>query len=720
MGFPVNLLRVGCICLALILGWRGLPAVAQAPNNPKPAPLSPAVQPAQNHPPAVELKEPPRNPDSAKPSPAHPSGEPSPVLEPGHVETTTEHGGTASASKPERREPEPEGHEPEIVSPRMIPPPLGVPDRGSAVPQESTRGTFGAGASSVSSAGSSSCCSRTSTVPQSGTHLVPGVPIAERPHVTGAYAPVTASGGRIGSVAASAINGSASALTSNIHPVYSVPAGSTAGFMVHENGAVVPSRFGRLNQQAAAAVIEQVNQARSSMKGINRIPLPGGNVVAQPNGNLAITPTPGHFISVRADGTVASVRSFPPLQSSSSSSSSTIARRQQSVLFDHRGRVAEVHNSSVDIYHGPHGIRTIVAKQPDGKVLVSTGAHSGYLEDSFSAGGASYLRRAYIEGNSHFVRIYRAYDYHGHRYYRYIPAWSYPTEFHTWFRGPWYPPVIYKWFPRPPKLQRVYDHYYPMPFVNLNARDWIVDYLFIQIFNDAGETDGADYGSDANTAGSQDSGDGDTVYADADTPVTPELKQSIGDEALEALNDDAADDDPSDQWPQDQGPTELWTPNHYFVVGNPMEVATEDGHTCLLDAGNVLRLDSAPSWPPANAVSSMSPQLPGAKLTVVASRRSDCPADTRTNVPLDQLEEMENGFRARLDDGLQTLYGQQGQNGLPTIPNSGAATAQALYATPADDNNLQTLLSEQQNGAAQAESDARSFAAAELASSAQR
>jgi hypothetical protein len=486
--------------------------------------------------------------------------------------------------------------------------------------------------------------------------------------------------------------------------VYTIPEGS-ASVVVHENGEIVavPSRFGRLNQKGAAAVIQQVNKARSSMKGINRLPLPAGNVFVQPNGNLTITPATRHIVEVRADGTVSSVRSLPY-----QTTSSLVEGRQEIVRFDRKGRITEVHNWLVDIFHGPHGIRTIVEQRPDGKVLVSTGPHSGYLEDTFSAGGATYLRRSYLTGHSQLVRIYRAYDDHGQRHYRYIPAWSYPAAFYDWTRKPWYPPVIYRWFPNPPRWLNAYGHYCTASLVNLHVSDWIVDYLFIGIFDDANEIDGEGSGSDASAAAPQDSGDGDTVYAGTDTLITPELKQAIADEVQQQLNEEAADADPSSQASQEPGIAEEWTPNRYFVAGNPIEAATEDGHTCLLDAGNVLRLDSAPSWPP------------HAKLTVVASRRADCPADARVNVPLDQLEEMENSFRARLDDGLQALYAQQKQNGLPAIPDSVTAVPQTLYAAPGDNNDLQTLLTQQQVAATQMETDARNFAVAELTASSQQ
>jgi hypothetical protein len=562
--------------------------------------------------------------------------------------------------------------------------------------------------SSTAHSGSSTCCSAeyrtcpscTGSLAIARPDVIPTPRTPETRYVPGAYTSAIAASAR--SETSLVVAGNNAALPANVHPVYTIPEGS-ATRKVHENGAVVPIRFGRLDQQGAAAVIQQVNKARSSMKGINRIPLPAGNVIAQTNGSLTITPTPGRFIQVRADGTVSSVRSLPV-----QTNSSLIEGKQQAILFDRRGKIAEVHNPSLDIYHGPHGIRTFVARRPDGKILVGTGPHSGYLEDTFSTGGVSYLRRSYLAGHSRSVRIYRAYDDRGQRSYRYIPARRYSTEFYTWTRMPWFPPVIYKWFPNPPRWLNAYDHYYTTQLANLNVRDWITDYIFIGIFDDASEMDGEDSGSGANAPSSQDSGDGDPVYADADSPVTPELRQAIADEVQEQLNEEAAETDASDQGPQEPNPAEEWTPSRYFVAENPIQAATEDGHTCLLDAGNVLRFESAPSWPP------------HAKLTVVASRRSDCPVDAKVNLPLDQLEEMENSIRARLADGLQTLYTQQNQNGLPAMPDSVTPVPQALYAASADDNNLQTLLTEQQKAAAQAETDARNFAEAELASGGQQ
>jgi len=42
-------------------------------------------------------------------------------------------------------------------------------------------------------------------------------------------------------------------------------------------------------------------------------------------------------------------------------------------------------------------------------------------------------------------------------------------------------------------------------------------------------------------------------------------------------------------------------------------------------------------------------------------------------ISLNDLQEMQNNFRAQLDSGLQTMHDQQGKGGLPGAPNSAIA-----------------------------------------------
>jgi hypothetical protein len=128
-------------------------------------------------------------------------------------------------------------------------------------------------------------------------------------------------------------------------------------------------------------------------------------------------------------------------------------------------------------------------------------------------------------------------------------------------------------------------------------------------------------------------------------------------------------------------------------VSQPLNIFTADSQSCALEAGNVLRLVAAPA---ADAAA--------ADLTVVSSRRGDCPAGVQVTISLQDLEEMQNNFRAQLDSGLQTLHSRQGQGGLPAAPYSAISPPpKPAGELPADTQNVQVQLDTQQRLASQAE-----------------
>jgi hypothetical protein len=94
-----------------------------------------------------------------------------------------------------------------------------------------------------------------------------------------------------------------------------------------------------------------------------------------------------------------------------------------------------------------------------------------------------------------------------------------------------------------------------------------------------------------------------------------------------------------------------------------------------------------------------------ADLLVVSSRKGDCPAGITVSVPLGDLQEMQNNFRAQLDSGLQALRDQQGKGGLPGAPMSAIAPPpRPVDEPPAGNINVQAQLDAQQQQANQAES----------------
>ena len=132
-----------------------------------------------------------------------------------------------------------------------------------------------------------------------------------------------------------------------------------------------------------------------------------------------------------------------------------------------------------------------------------------------------------------------------------------------------------------------------------------------------------------------------------------------------------------------------------FVVSSDLDVTTPDQQVCSVSPGDVLRLEIPPAD---DAVL--------ADLRVASSKRADCPAGTLISVSLQDLQEMQNTFRAGIDSGLGALRSNQGQGGLPSAPTDAVAppprpAMAGLPAKPHED--VAALLEAQHREAAKTE-----------------
>jgi hypothetical protein len=197
------------------------------------------------------------------------------------------------------------------------------------------------------------------------------------------------------------------------------------------------------------------------------------------------------------------------------------------------------------------------------------------------------------------------------------------------------------------------------------------------------------------------------VYATAATAISPEIKQAIAGEVqlqLE-LNSMSRPADASTEAAQ-EAPVEapqFLQAGYVFVVDSPLSVATSSSSSetaatstlvnaprCTLSPGDVLRLTSIPPdsayQAPRTVVTSAgsSAVMIGRPafdhMEVMASHRGDCPAGIQVRMTIEELQEMEDNFEARLDDGLQVLHGKQGKDGIPSAP---AGDSVAAAPTPA-------------------------------------
>ncbi|HLW88575.1 MAG TPA: hypothetical protein VKR57_08785 [Terriglobales bacterium] len=425
------------------------------------------------------------------------------------------------------------------------------------------------------------------------------------------------------------------------------------------SGGASKQSTGTLPPSKSQAQIQRLNTARSTMSGINRRPLPAGELTVHSNGRMTLKAEPGRQYGLRATGTIASY-----------------SDRGKVVSFDRRGEVNSIHTANMDIHNGAHGQRTIISRRADGGKVVSTGRHSGYVERSVVANNRTYVQRTMVINNRVYTRTFLASGFGGVAL---VPPVFFAPGFYGWAYYPWAAPIgfTWGWFGAPWYIGP--NPYFAASPLYPSAAFWLTDYMIgetlaaaYQLHNDAGADDLLDDDSadaadstDADMSADLDSdgrADQETLHADANTPITPELKAEIAEEVKQQLANDNAEAAKPSQTSFDVLPVLLSKPNHVFVVSTDLDVTTTDQQLCALQAGDMLRLIS-----PAASDSSF------VQLRVATSKRMDCPAGVLVNVSLPDLQEMQNNFQAQIESGLGNLRSNQGRTGLPSAPPDAVA-----------------------------------------------
>jgi hypothetical protein len=116
-----------------------------------------------------------------------------------------------------------------------------------------------------------------------------------------------------------------------------------------------------------------------------------------------------------------------------------------------------------------------------------------------------------------------------------------------------------------------------------------------------------------------------------------------------------------------------------------LDVVDSAGNECAISDGDVLKLNAAPA-----------PDDTAANLNVVVSKGGkECPSSAIVTVAVNDLQEMQNGMRETVDQGMQELQANQGKNGIPAAPPSAIApsaqTAFAQAAPPAEVDGAATV-----------------------------
>ena len=467
-----------------------------------------------------------------------------------------------------------------------------------------------------------------------------------------------------------------------------------------------------------------------------------GNVIVLP-----MQGSSGFRYTLRPNGTLLSVQHLtpasipaPPQGYTSTSPARAIpspigvavpSARPDSATFRPNGKISTLHTASLDIRTAPRGQRVITSRRPDNTILVRTGPHSGYLQRPAKANGRAVTERIYLSGTNTYRSIYVGTTFHGLQMLQYQPIHAYPASFYEWVYGGWGSPASYRWNLSQQRWYASYRSFFvPWPSYAYGSL-WLTDYFLAQTLEDGfGMQQSGDSSTQPDASAAADPGTANAApdavpQPDADgvlsatqtTPIAPELKQTIAAQIDDQLLAEDASDSHSAPAPNQDAPvsdlTQIEQPGYVFVVNVPISVAVDrsvvasvagTAHTttatslptCSLSPGDVLRVIQPPgaARPPYVSPSSASstvttspvPAILGVRpavLEVVASQRGDCPGSLQVDADAADLEEMENNFRARIDDGLQVLSSRQPKDGLPAAPPSAEPVA-ATSAQPAE------------------------------------
>jgi hypothetical protein len=422
------------------------------------------------------------------------------------------------------------------------------------------------------------------------------------------------------------------------------------------------------------------------MRGINRNPLPQGQVTVRGDGSRTIAASRGRQFQVRSNGTVERV---------SLSGGRTAAFRPD-------GRVSAIHTGGMQINHGLRGERRIVTVRPDHSRVVSMGPRRGYLERPYNArNGRTYVQRTFWAGGHPYARVYRTNYYRGVPYYHYVPPFYYHPGFYGWAYNPWRAPIRYRWGWFGSPWYSYYGGYFAPAPMYPTAALWLTDFLLAENLRLAYEAR-RDAEANAATAEANEPPPPAAEGQGYTTQITPELKQAIAEEVRAEL---AAEQQGASTIPQQPASSSTEAPpgaldpgRRLFVVSSNLAVSTIDGQDCELTPGDIItRLDDTPDND--NKV----------RVSVSSSKGGDCGVGSTLMVDVNDLQEMQNQFRERIDSGLKTLADNSGQGGLPPAPDTGTTAGEV--PTPPPDANVDSALQAQQSEADQTEKQVQQEAA---------
>ena len=351
----------------------------------------------------------------------------------------------------------------------------------------------------------------------------------------------------------------------------------------------------------------------------------------------------------------------------------------------------------------------------DGRRVVSEGRNRGYVERPYTnRNGRVYVERTYWVDGRRRACAYREAEYHGVRYYNYVPVHYYHPTFYVYVGRPWGMQVRYDWGWNREPWHDYYGGYFRPEPVYPSALLWLTDFLLIENLREAYE---ARQEAEAQAAAYQSQQQYQQYPPDGGNPnageLSPQLKQAIAAEVQRQLEDERA---AAQQPPPPEGysptgnpdtpPDALNPSRRLFIVSSNLTLPNSDGQECELSGGDLItRLDDTPG------------EDGKVRVSVMTSKQKECAVGSTLLVGVSDLQEMHNDFRQQVDSGMEKLANQQGQDGIPRAPD--VSTTQGEVPPPAPDQNVDRQLQEQQSQASQVETQVEQDIQADQGSSSQ-
>jgi len=350
------------------------------------------------------------------------------------------------------------------------------------------------------------------------------------------------------------------------------------------------------------------------------------------------------------------------------------------------GRVASIRHNDMVITHGAGGSRRIVVERGD-RVIVTSGNGHGYVQRPFAYRGTPLVTRTYYVRGVVYNSYYRPYSYRGLSLNVYVPVRTYNPVFYGFVYRPWVTPVRYSWGWYSTPWYGYYGGYFtPAPYYPTPSL-WLADYIIAARLADA-------YQDQANAR----------AQAAYNGPaLSPAVKQDIAMEVQRQLemerNESQAISRNSMPDPNASGLPRLLEDglSHTFIVSYNMDVQDQNGQSCPLTRGDVMKLTAPPA-----------PNAQSAYVQIVASKGGDCRMGSNVMVSLQDLQDTLNQMRESVNQGMGELQTNAGKNGMPAMPRGAEAPAQTasfVQSAPPPDQSIANELQQQVREADKVEAD---------------